>query len=59
MPKLAKGAPALIMQSGLMPVLAFYKDKGKSHHEALLHHLCEWLCVTYSGRIANAPSSRV
>ena len=25
---LAKGAPALIMNSGLMPTLAFYKSKG-------------------------------
>ena len=26
---LAKGAPALIMNSGLMPTLAFYSGKGK------------------------------
>ena len=27
---LAKGAPALIMNSGLMPTLAFYNHKGKA-----------------------------
>lgn len=52
--KLAKGAPALIMQSGLMPVLAFYKDKGKDHHTALLDHLCEWLHLQFNGRINKA-----
>ncbi|EQD76963.1 CRISPR-associated protein [mine drainage metagenome] len=45
--KLAKSTPALIMQSGLMPVLAFLNDKGKDkthhHHKELLDHLCEWL----------------
>lgn len=29
---LAKGAPALIMNSGLMPTLAFYKAKGSDKH---------------------------
>lgn len=33
---LAKGAPALIMNSGLMPTLAFYKSKGKSAAEQQL-----------------------
>lgn len=56
--KLAKGAPALIMQSGLMPVLAFYRDKGgekdrktKTHHDWLLAHLCEWLYQQFKPRI--------
>lgn len=40
---LAKGAPALIMNSGLMQTLAFYQSKGKDHHKALLGHLCAWL----------------
>jgi len=35
---LAKGAPALIMNSGLMPTLAFYNHKGGSA-ELLLEHL--------------------
>ncbi len=64
--KLAKGAPALIMQSGLMPVLAFYRDKGKekenkpaTHHDHLLRHLCEWLHRQFNGRIADAQFSTV
>jgi len=48
--KLAKGAPALIMQSGLMPVLAFLNEKARKEkekkekpHTELLEHLCAWL----------------
>lgn len=33
---LAKGAPALIMNSGLMPTLAFYQGKDPEHRQ-LLH----------------------
>lgn len=37
---LAKGAPALIMNSGLMPTLAFYASKGSNKGaQALLDHL--------------------
>lgn len=32
---LAKGAPALIMNSGLMPTLAFYKGKGPAAQQLL------------------------
>ena len=32
---LAKGAPALIMNSGLMPTLAFYNGKGKAAQQLL------------------------
>ena len=32
---LAKGASALIMNSGLMPTLAFYKSKGGAHQQLL------------------------
>lgn len=32
---LAKGAPALIMNSGLMPTLAFYNHKGKAAAQLL------------------------
>ena len=32
---LAKGAPALIMNSGLMPTLAFYSGKGKPAQQLL------------------------
>ncbi len=40
---LAKAAPALIMNNGLMQALAFYQSKGKEHHLTLNRHLCEWL----------------
>ena len=40
---LAKAAPALIMNNGLMQALAFYQGKNKEHHLALNGHLCEWL----------------
>jgi CRISPR-associated protein Cmr5 len=38
----AKGMPALIMNSGLMQVMAFCHDKGE-HHETLAQHLRDWL----------------
>jgi CRISPR-associated protein Cmr5 len=38
----AKGAPALIMNNGLMQALAFFHEKG--HHE-LEGHLRTWLAV--------------
>ncbi len=41
--KLAKAAPALIMNNGLMQALAFYQSKDKAHHLALNRHLCDWL----------------
>lgn len=47
--KLAKAAPALIMNNGLMQALAFYQDKGKTKEEvmdryhALNTHLMRWL----------------
>lgn len=41
---LAKGAPALIMNNGLMQALAFYEsEKSKEHHRTLCRHLYEWL----------------
>jgi CRISPR-associated protein Cmr5 len=64
--KLAKGAPALIMTSGLMPVLAFYREKGKdkdgkskTHHDYLLEHLCDWLHMQFEKRISNAKFDTV
>lgn len=41
--KLAKGVPALIMNSGLLQVLAFLHDKKGEEHKALCEHLREWL----------------
>lgn len=40
---LAKGAPALIMNNGLMQALAFYASKDKPQHRALNQHLLGWL----------------
>ena len=42
---LAKGAPALIMTSGLLQTLAFHAEKGKKEpaHALLVKHLCDWL----------------
>ncbi|MCG5541858.1 MULTISPECIES: type III-B CRISPR module-associated protein Cmr5 [unclassified Halorhodospira] len=41
--KLAKGVPALIMNSGLMQTLAFLEDKDEEHHRALARQLRRWL----------------
>lgn len=45
--KLAKGVPALIMNSGLMQVMAFLHEKGtkssQRHCEDLAKHLRAWL----------------
>ncbi|BDV00434.1 hypothetical protein TDMWS_05190 [Thermodesulfomicrobium sp. WS] len=38
----AKGLPALIMNSGLMQVMAFLQQKG-GRHELLGEHLRQWL----------------
>lgn len=47
---LAKGAPALIMNSGLMPTLAFYRGKGKA-----AQHLLDDLIRGLSQRLVNQP----
>ncbi len=46
---LAKGLPSLIMNSGLMQVMAFLHEKGKksSHHRELAQHLLEWLSLRF------------
>ena len=41
---LAKAAPALIMQNGLMQTLAFYEGKSEQHHAALLEDIATWVC---------------
>lgn len=54
--KLAKGAPALIMNNGLMQTLAFYEDKGKNHHRDLNRHIIDWLATYLTGQpVANVP----
>lgn len=43
---IAKGLPALIMNSGLMQVLAFCSEKGKDY-EPVSRDLREWLCERF------------
>lgn len=45
---IAKGLPALIMNSGLMQVLAFANSK-KDEHELVASQLRRWLCQCFSG----------
>ncbi len=40
----AKGLPALIMNSGLLQVMAYMHDK-KGRHETLAQHLRDWLAI--------------
>jgi len=40
---LAKSMPAMVMESGLMPALAFLEGKKDDHHKMLLRHILEWL----------------
>ncbi len=45
---LAKSAPALIMNNGLMQILAFFETKAKSkkskdYYKQFNEHICEWL----------------
>ncbi|MBP6130131.1 type III-B CRISPR module-associated protein Cmr5 [Thauera sp.] len=46
---LAKAAPALIMNNGLMQTLAFYQDKGKPHHMTLAGQLRRWIMKREGG----------
>lgn len=56
---LAKAAPALIMNNGLMQALAFYQSKGKAHHVALNRHLREWLAQRFPTQCPNAEYAAV
>ena len=49
----AKGLPALIMNSGLMQVLAFCHEKGKAN-ELVASHLRTWLNQRFNG-VARDP----
>lgn len=46
--KIAKGLPALIMNSGLMQVMAFMHQKG-NQHELVAQHLRTWLNKRFNG----------
>lgn len=54
----AKGLPALIMNSGLMQVLAFCHEKGQKasqrHVEEVAADLRAWLCGRFGGWINSA-----
>jgi len=50
---LAKGLPALIMNSGLMQVLAFCHEKGGAH-EAVAQHLRAWLVGRFRTVLKNS-----
>lgn len=55
---LTKGLPALIMNSGLMQVLAFLHEKGEKgsqeHCRTLGDHLRNWLHDRFKGQLASA-----
>ena len=44
----AKGMPALIMNSGLMQVMAYNQGKKEERYELLSEHLRDWLHQTLS-----------
>jgi CRISPR-associated protein Cmr5 len=56
--KLAKGLPALIMNSGLMQVLAFLEEKGSKesqrHCRDLAEHLRSWVHARFD-RVIPSP----
>ncbi|PAT42640.1 type III-B CRISPR module-associated protein Cmr5 [Vandammella animalimorsus] len=55
---IAKGLPALIMNSGLMQVLAFCHDKG-GKHEKVATDLRQWLSTRRIGELNNADFNAV
>lgn len=52
---LAKGVPALIMNSGLMQTLAFLQDKGDDQHKVLSKRLRQWLAHRYPSLLGSEP----
>lgn len=62
--KLAKGLPALIMNSGLMQVLAFLNEKGaggqgsQAHCDLLGRHLRTWLAARFPTELPSAEFGR-
>lgn len=54
---LAKGAPALILNSGLMPTLAYYADKSDAS-KALLNDLAAWLGQRFERHAEYQPAPR-
>ena len=56
---LVKGAPALIMTSGLMQTLAFYQGKGEKHHKDLVGHICTHLHTRFKKEITSVEFKTV
>ncbi len=63
---LAKSAPALIMNSGLMQTLAFLQSKDKQskdkqskdkHHQTLVNQICAWLWERFEA-LPDRPQGR-
>lgn len=56
--RLAKGAPALIMNSGLIQVLAIFNEKGEkgaeNPHRQLGAHLRAWLSARFGNHLPRA-----
>ena len=46
---LAKAAPAMIMNNGLMQTLAFLNSKNERHHQELARHLRCWIMKRAGG----------
>ena len=53
---LAKSAPALIMNSGLMQTLAFLQSKER-HHKTLVAQICAWLWQRFQA-LPDRPQGR-
>lgn len=56
--KIAKGAPALIMSSGLMQALAFWQEKGGDNAK-LAEHLCQWLAQRFPRELGDSSFKAV
>jgi CRISPR-associated protein Cmr5 len=54
---IAKGLPALIMNSGLMQVLAFCHEKG-GDNETVAQHLRVWLRGRFAARFQNVHNAQ-
>ena len=56
--RLAKGAPSLIMNSGLMPTLAFYAGRKSDASDALLNDIAAWFNQRFADRREYQPAPR-
>lgn len=56
---LAKAAPALIMNNGLMQTLAFLESKGETHHAKLASQLRSWVFPRAGGELEDPGFNRM